>query len=215
MDDALQERLRHIFPHLAQPGFLDELPEQSSHHLLKAGTELLAPGAYIQAVPLVLRGLIKVIREEAGGREVLLYYIQPGESCAMTLASTLKRERSLIRAVAVEESEVIALASNWVHTLSWQHPAWRHFVLDTYHQRFEELLAVLDGVCFLQLDERLVRYLKDQMRLSGGTMIELSHQTIAEDLNTSREVISRLLKQLESKGMVRLHRGRLKVLREL
>lgn len=209
---SLLEILRGQFPRLAHKGIAETLAEKSTVLQVPPGKVLFGPGDPIQVIPLLLKGSIKVSRAGADGHEVLLYYIHPGESCAMTLAASLRRENSRVRAVAEQATELVAVPATVAHTLARSHPAWFDFVLESYSQRFDELLALVEAVSFTQLDQRLGKYLHEKSALLGTTVLHVSHQQIADDLGSARAVVSRLLKQMERKGLVRLLRGRIKIL---
>ena len=166
----------------------------------------------IHVIPLVVRGSIKVLRVDELGHEVLLYYIQPGESCALTLSSALKQEKSRIKAITQQETEVIGVPSELAYLLGRRFPGWYDFVLDSYSARFQELLNMVDEISFSSLDQRLVKYLREKSELLNTLVLHLSHQEIADDLGTARAVASRLLKQMERRGMIQLLRGRLRIL---
>ncbi|MDX1637714.1 MAG: Crp/Fnr family transcriptional regulator [Balneolaceae bacterium] len=180
-----------------------ELPEQ---------TELLNFGSPINVVPFVLDGAIKVMRDDREGHGLYLYHIQPGESCAMTLSSTLSRERSQIKAVTLEKTTLLAVPVSQIHRWYEQDPVFRDFVLSTFKQRFEELLSTLDQVAFQQIDKRLNQLLRDRSQALERNILHVTHQELADELNSSREVISRLLKQMEKNGMVELGRNRIKII---
>ena len=202
-----KQLLKQEFPIFEQLEVLDFIIANGHLMEVPAGTELLQAGVYIQVVPLIIEGSVKVFREDEEGRELFLYYIQSGQSCAMTLASTLKMEKSQVRAIAQETTQLFALKVDAVYDLYRKYPTWQHFVIQTFSTRFEELLEVLEGVAFHHLDERLEKYLLEKARTLRTHKLQISHQEIATDLASSREVISRLLKQMEKRGMLRIGRG--------
>jgi len=202
---------RH-FPLLNNPELVETIAGRAVSLTLPAGNILLNPGDPIKLIPLVVRGSVKVARADAAGHEVLLYYIQPGESCAMTLSSCLKREKSKVKATVQQSAEIIGIPAEVAYLLGRKYPGWYDFVLDSYAQRFQELLRMVDAISFSSLDQRLLHYLQEQQILLNSTVLHRSHQEIADDLGSARAVISRLLKQMERKGMVELLRGRIKIL---
>lgn len=176
----------------------------------------MEPGQPILFVPVVLEGSIKIVRAGTNPNnpdeaELLLYYLNAADSCAISLSGMLAHEQSTIRAVAEERTQLLMIpveqADNWMRFASW-----RAFVLKTYQKRFDNLLETLDSVAFRQLDERLLAYLKQRAQLAEGRHLYLTHEAISRDLNTSREVISRLLKQLERRGYVTLSRNKISLL---
>ncbi|MCB9080637.1 MAG: Crp/Fnr family transcriptional regulator [Lewinellaceae bacterium] len=205
----LRHQLANLFPVFDQLELIEQLLEKGTRMDISPETELLQAGSYIRVIPLVIQGNIKVIREDDSGREVFLYFIQPGQSCAFTLASALRAEKSKIRAITQEETTVLAIPSEELGPLGRHFPSWVHFMVETFSNRFDELLHTLEGVVFHSLDERLFQYLLHQAQTRNSRVLPLSHQQIADDLATSREVISRLLKQMEKRGLLRLNRGQI------
>lgn len=213
LPDEMSALLRQHFPLLNHPELVRAITERATVLQAAPGQVLLQPGESIKLVPLVVAGSVKVARVDAAGHEVLLYYIQPGEGCAMTLASCLRREKSNIKATILQTAHIIGLPAELAYALGRKYPAWFDFVLESYAQRFDELLHMVDEVSFASLDQRLLRYLREKSALLNSTVLHLSHQEIADDLGSARAVISRLLKQMEERGMVRLLRGRIRILR--
>jgi CRP/FNR family transcriptional regulator, anaerobic regulatory protein len=169
---------------------------------------LMNVGQYFRSTMLVVRGNIKVYREGEEGEEFFIYMIGPGEACALSMVCAFKQEASEIKAKTAEETEVIMLPIELMDSLMQQYRSWYYFVLETYRTRFEELLTLIDNIAFKSLDERLEFYLKGQAEKFGKTL-NFTHQQIAYDLNSSREVITRLLKKMEQRGMVKLERNSL------
>ncbi|MBL7825436.1 MAG: Crp/Fnr family transcriptional regulator [Saprospiraceae bacterium] len=203
--------LNNLFPQLMGGGLAESIAEKAAILEIPAGKVIMEPGDTIKVIPFVLKGSIKVARADADGHEILLYYIQPGESCAITLSSCLKQHKSAIKAVTQQTTLLIGLPSDQAYMLGRKYPAWLDFVLESYANRFNELLHTVDEIGFSSLDHRLMRYLKDKSELLGTLIPHISHQEIADDLGTARTVISRLLKQMERKGMVKLARGRIRI----
>jgi CRP/FNR family transcriptional regulator, anaerobic regulatory protein len=193
------------FPQLEQP-LLDELLKQSTLKEVGEGEEVMRTGQYIKSTILLLSGLLKVYREDDEGNEFLMYYLEPGSACALSMMCTARNEQSQIMVKAVAPSEVILIPSHLSEMWLGKYKSWHNFVIASYRQRFEELLQTLDSIAFKGLDERLLFYLKRHVKVSGN-QIRLSHQQIADELNSSREVISRLLKKLEQTGAITLHRN--------
>lgn len=197
------------FPQFEQP-LLEELLKQSTLKEVEEGEEVMRTGQYIKSTILLLSGLMKVYREDDEGNEFLMYYLEPGSACAMSMMCTARSEQSQIKAKAVTTSEVILIPSHLSEMWLGKYKTWHNFVIASYRQRFEELLQTLDSVAFKGLDERLLFYLKRHVKVSGKE-VRLSHQQIADELNSSREVISRLLKKLEQTGAITLHRNYIEV----
>lgn len=195
-----EEKLRAALQEVAQ---IREVPAEQT---------LLDVGQYVKQVPLLLEGCLRVVRESPEGQEILLYYILSGQSCAMSMRAGLLQMPSEIRAIAQEPSRFILLPSRLFADWFALYPSWRAFVLDLYQQRFEDMLTAFDSLAFKRMDERLEEYLGQQFRLRGLAQWSITHQEIARDLGTSREVISRLLKQMERQGKIRLSRNSIEII---
>lgn len=192
---------------------LEEFVQIAHHSAISAGDVLISPGAYVRSIPIILNGTIKILRADDDGREILMYYIRSGESCAMSLTCCLNARKSEILAVAEENAEMVLIPVNKVDEWITKYPTWRQFVFETYQRRFDDLLGTIDSVAFQKMDTRLWNYLKTKSSLSNHSFIEVTHEAIALELGTSREVISRLLKQLEKLGRVHLSRNRIEIVK--
>ncbi|HEY1044801.1 MAG TPA: Crp/Fnr family transcriptional regulator [Bacteroidia bacterium] len=203
--------LQSVFPGF-EPDLISTLSEEATVKSFTAGEVIIRTGQYIQNTMLVLSGKIKVYREDDEGNEFFMYYIHPGQACAISLICAARMETSKILAKAVEDAEVLMLPLNAMEKWMSKYRSWYEFVVGTYRNRFEELLSVLDQVAFRSMDERLEFYLRRHIDNNGSNLIQLSHQEIANELNSSREVVSRLLKKMEQRGMVKLHRNSIEML---
>lgn len=209
MQKIPKELVHKKFPNL-EDALLDELLAESTLREVAEGEDVMRSGQYITSTVLLLRGLLKVYREDDEGNEFLMYYLEPGNACALSMMCTARNEQSQIKVKAVDESEIILIPSHLSELWLAKYKSWHHFVIASYRQRFEELLQTLDSVAFKGLDERLLFYLKRHVKVSGNE-VKLSHQQIANELSSSREVISRLLKKLEQTGAITLHRNYIEV----
>jgi CRP/FNR family transcriptional regulator len=173
---------------------------------INKGEELMRAGQYLKYTALMLEGRIKVYRQNDYGDEAFMYYLEPGNACALSMLCASRQRTSEITAKAVEDSLVILIPIQFTDQLMKHYQDWYNFVIETYRERFEELLIVFDNVVFKNMDARLETYLNNQFKSLATRQLELTHQEIANDLNTSREVISRLLKKLEQRGEISLNR---------
>lgn len=171
------------------------------------GEQVMRPGHYFQSTMLIARGRIKLYREGEDGNEFFIYFLEPGSACALSMICAAKNEKSQMLATAIEETVVIMIPITLMDTLMKNHRSWYYFVLETYRSRFEEILQVVDSIAFKSMDERLEFYLQNQSEKLKQKEINLTHQQIADDLNSSREVISRLLKKMERDKRVILSRN--------
>jgi CRP/FNR family transcriptional regulator len=205
-------QLQTLFPGF-ESDLRDEIDVRSDIRYFKAGDELMKTGQYFRSAMLILDGLVKVYREDDQGNEFFMYYLQPGEACALSMVCALKQEASEIMAKAVKDTEVIAIPLHYMDEWMTKYKSWAKFVLETYRFRFEDLLRTVDHIAFRAMDERLEFYLKKHQETLKTNLIPLSHQEIADELNSSREVISRLLKKMEQLGKVRLNRNSIEILK--
>ncbi|MCB0698414.1 MAG: Crp/Fnr family transcriptional regulator [Chitinophagales bacterium] len=194
---------------------LDELYAQSKHATAKAGDVILSIGQNIRVMPIVTKGNVKVLREDNNGHELLLYYINPNESCVMTFTCCMEQHTSEIKAVAEDDVEMLLVPVTVMDKWMMTYPTWKSFVMRNIRERFNELLEAVDLLAFEQLDDRLIAYLKNKAETTGSTLLNLSHQDIANELASSRVVISRLLKKLENQKKLLLYRNQIKLLNEL
>lgn len=207
--------INEIYKHVFEPALIGEIGAKGKFMTLKEGDVMLDIGQTIRVMPLILSGSLKILRMDEEGRELLLYYVNPNESCAMTFTCCMEQYPSEIRAIAEDEVELIAVPIAMMNEWILKYPSWKNFVMRTIHTRFNELLRTIDQIAFQKLDERLVHYLKEKAKVSGSSLINLSHEQIANELATSRVVISRLLKKLEDNHKLLLYRNQIKLLGEL
>lgn len=212
--DIKEQALSTYFPELAKmPKLRQELVEISSIVDFEAGTVILRQGEYIKVIPLLLSGFAKVFKEEAvHGNEVLLYYIKPGESCVMSMTTLIGNGKSQVKAVIEEDAKVLILPAIEAMAIAKTYPQWNEFVYDLFQTKFEELLQVIETLTFSNKDVRLLEYLKKESVLKESKVLNTTHQHIANDLGSSREVISRLLKKLEHEGRIGLKQGEIQIL---
>jgi CRP/FNR family transcriptional regulator len=204
--------IKKIFPSFSTE-LVKDVDANATIQSFKTGDVIMRTGQYIKNTVLVISGKIKVYREDENGGEFFMYYLQPGQACAISMICATKNEKSQIMAKVVEDVELIMVPLPLMDKWMMQHRSWYEFVIDTYRSRFEEVLEVIDSIAFRAMDERLEFYLKRHADACGCKELKLSHQEIASELNTSREVISRLLKKMEQRGIVALHRNNIELLK--
>jgi CRP/FNR family transcriptional regulator, anaerobic regulatory protein len=196
--------LKKHFPNFSDKELLEAIEQVASVKNVAKGEFLMDVGAYIKFMPLVTKGLIKVMREDKEGNEVLLYYLESGKTCAMSVSCCMQLEKSSIRAVAEEDTALILIPVEYVDQWVSKYQQWKHFVLNSYSKRFDELLEAIDVFAFKKMDERLFKYLQKRSKVLGDKAFEITHQEMALELNTSREVVSRLLKKLEQNKQIKV-----------
>jgi CRP/FNR family transcriptional regulator len=176
---------------------------------------MLNIGQTIRAVPLVISGTVKVSRVNDEGQELLLYYVKEGESCAMSFTCCMMAHTSVIKGSAEEDSVLLCVPVNVMDEWMTKYPSWKRFVMTTIFNRFTEVIKSIDDVAFKKMDDRLANYLKEKSKVTGSSLINMSHQQIADDLGTNRVVVSRLLKKLEIDKKLLLYRNQIKLLRDM
>ena len=201
------EKIREAFPNFTDPQLLEAIQREGHVMEISSGIILIEPGHFIKSVPLLIEGSVKIMRMDDEEKELFLYYLAPGETCALSLTCCTASKPSEIKAVAEENSILIFIPISVQEQFANEFKQWKDFVSITYQQRFQELLATLDAVAFKRMDERLIRYLVTKMKQLKSNELHTTHQEIANELGTSREVISRLLKQLEKKRWIELGRN--------
>ncbi|HUX96462.1 MAG TPA: Crp/Fnr family transcriptional regulator [Bacteroidales bacterium] len=195
------ELIKKTFPFLEKE-LLNEIISVSTLQELKTDESILAEGDYIKSFPMIISGSLRVVRLSEEGNELLLYYLIGGEICSMALTCCIGLQKSKIRMIAEEDSLVITVPVNMPERWMTEYRSWKEYMMYSYKHRFDELLDAIDAIAFMKLDERLVRFFEDRFSSTGKTIFHGTHQDISEQLNTSREVISRLLRNLENKGLV-------------
>ncbi len=190
-----------------EPALIDKIEQIASIKEFEPGEMLMTTGQYFRSTMLVVEGRIKLYREGPEGGEFFMYYIEPGSACALSMICAAKKESSEIMAKAIEKTKVITFPIELMDDMMRNYKTWYYFVLETYRSRFEELLVVIDHIAFKGMDERLDFYLRNQYEKLQARELRITHNEIAADLNSSREVISRLLKKMEQKGDLILHRN--------
>ena len=208
MRDILDQAYSYIF----EEALLDEIAKVAIYKEFKADDYLIEIGDYIKTMPLLLTGAIKILREDENGDELLLYFLERGDTCAMTLTCCMGQSKSRIRAIAETDGAMLMIPVEKMEEWLTKYKTWRNFVFDSYNFRLNEMLEAIDTLAFMNLDERLYKYLTDKAKVIGDTEIKNTHQEIAYEMHTSRVVISRLLKALELKGKIKLYRNKIEIL---
>lgn len=200
-----------LFPQLNEEELMDEIKEVGSVIEFKEGEDIITTGKYIKRVPLLINGAIRVLRNDGDGHEVFLYFVNKGQTCAVSLACCVNHKKSNIRAVAETDCVFISIPIEYLEKWNRKYQSWRNFMLLTYQSRFDEIMMALDSIAFLKLEERLLKYIEEKARVHDQNFINITHQKIADELNTSREVVSRLLKKAEEDGEVVLSRNKISI----
>lgn len=208
MEDLIHEAYGGIF----EPALLDEISAVAKLVPFKEGDVLIDIGKYIKTMPLLISGAIKIMREDFDTGELLLYFIEKGDTCSMTLTCCVGDKKSEIRAIAENNGLVAMIPVGKMEEWMGKYKSWQAYVFESYNNRFNELLNAIDNIAFMHMDERLLNYLSETSKVNSSTIINKTHQEIANELNSSRVVISRLLKALENEGRIKLNRNNIELL---
>ena len=206
------EYLEQIAEFKTAPELIEKLQKYGVRKKYKAGSTIFSEQAYLRSIPIVIKGTLKVIRTEADGREILLYYIQAGESCIMSFLSGLHHETSKVKAEVEDDVEILFLPIEKVSLFIKEYPQWLDYIFRLYHQRFEELLEIINSIAFKKVDDRMLILLRKKSELTRSNILPITHEQLANELGTARVVVSRLLKQLEDNGIVKLGRNKITLL---
>lgn len=208
----LVEKIKDYYSFLLEDELIEEIAKNGVYQELKAGQRMMEIGDLVQNMPLLITGAIKVLREDENGEELLLYFLEKGDTCAMTMTCCYGESKSKIRTVVEQDTEIVLIPIYKMEDWLAKYKSWRSFVFESYNIRLNEMLETIDTLAFLKMDERLYKYLTDKAMVTQSTTITNTHQEIAYDLHTSRVVVSRLLKQLENLGKIKLHRNKIEIL---
>lgn len=200
------------FSSIFEKKLIDEIIEVGEIRSFKEGEIVMDYGKPVRFMPIIISGTLRVMRKDDEDREIILYYLSNNESCAMAYACCMEAKKSEIKAIAEDNVELIAIPHNKLDEWLVKYPSWKSYIFSSFTQRFNELLKSLESIAFQKFDERLIKYLKAKAKVTGKSAIQLSHKQIAEEMGTSRVVISRLLKQLENDKKLVLYRNEIKLL---
>lgn len=212
MDHHILQLLQKKYPQIAEKSLQEEIATVGKLMQFRADEVIMDYGSYVRFVPLILEGSIKVSREDEEGNELFLYYLAPGETCSMSFTCCMMNKKSEIRTIAEEQTQVIAIPIRYMDQWMVKYHSWKNFILMSYDDRMNQLIKTIDSIAFQKMDQRLIAYLKKKAKATDSNVINATHQQIAYDLNASREAISRLLKQLEKEGEVKLGRNKIELI---
>lgn len=211
MNEDLYEKVNDNLGFMLEPELVKEIATVGQLRRVKAGHTLMQVGEPFTHMPLMLEGAIKIMREDKEGNELLLYYLESGDTCAMSMSCCMGNKKSKVHAIAEEDSILAMVPVEYLDRWICKYQSWRAFIFESIRIRMDEFVETIDSIAFMRMDERQLKYLRDRVRVLGKTEIETTHQQIADDLHTSRVVVSRLIKQLENQGQVKLGRNHLEV----
>jgi CRP/FNR family transcriptional regulator len=206
------QELKASYGHLFEDELINEILQVGTYKEVPEGFKLMEIGGYVKGMPLLVSGVIKVLREDKNGDELLLYYLEKGDTCSMTMTCCMGQTKSEIRAIAETDTKLIMVPVQKMEEWTAKYKSWRNFVFESYHNRLMEMLETIDSIAFLKMDERLLKYLKNKCKITNENTVNNTHQDIANELHTSRVVVSRLLKKLENQGKIELHRNNIRII---
>ncbi len=205
----IREKLNDYYSQIFEKELIDEIVNLGIFRSIESGGTLVDIGDNMTHIPLILNGAIKIIREDKNGEEIVLYFLEKGDTCAISFVNCINKTKSMFRGVAEKETEGIFVPVSKVDEWLIKYETWRHFIIDSYHMRLIEMVESIDSLAFTKLDDRLLKYLTDKVKIMQDSTLIITHQEIADDINTSRVVVSRLLKQLENDGKLKIRRNRI------
>ncbi|MGV1011832.1 MAG: Crp/Fnr family transcriptional regulator [Flavobacterium sp.] len=203
----MKELLTQIYSSVFEEKLIEELALVSTLHAFEEGDIIIDFGNSIKQMPLLVSGAVKILREDFEEGELLLYFIEKGDTCAITLTTCINQSKSEIRATAETKGQFVMIPLEKMQEWLGKYNSWRIFIFNSYNNRLKEMLSAVDTIAFMNMEERLLHYLVDKAKINNSREINSTHQEIAYDLHSSRVVISRMLKVLENKGSIQLHHG--------
>jgi len=207
--ETIKEKLNDHYSTIFEANLIDEIASNGILRTIKSNELLIDIGDKMTHVPLIVSGAVKIIREDKNGDEIALYFLEKGDTCAISFVNCIHRSESMFRGVTEKETEGIFVPVEKIDEWLKKYESWRHFIIDSYHMRLIEMVDSIDSLAFMKLDDRLHKYLTDKVKIMNDNILHITHQEIADDINTSRVVVSRLLKVLENEGKIKIRRNRI------
>ncbi len=212
-DIKCYNKLHERFQYLFEPELINEICQNGQLRNYKSDYMMIDIGDVISHMPLVISGSIKIMTEDKDGSELLLYYLEFGDTCAVTINCCTRKSKSTIRAITETSTEILFVPVEKMDEWMIKYKSWRAYVLDSYNARLNEMLSALDNIVFNSMEDRIRKYIKDKAWVVKSELLPISHADIANDLHTSRVVVSRIMKKLESEGYIKQNRGSIKFLK--
>jgi len=210
--DQILEKLQDYYSMVFDEELLNEIAEIGVYKKFDKGRTMIEIGDELSEIPLILDGAVKIIREDSKKDEILMYFLERGDTCAISFVNCINKNRSIFRGEVEKDTECIMIPVKKIEEWLIKYRSWRQFIVDSYHNRMLEMVEAIDSLAFMNLDDRLYKYLTDKVKIMRNFNLHIKHQEIADDLNTSRVVISRLLKKLERSGKIKLGRNKIKII---
>jgi CRP/FNR family transcriptional regulator len=207
--EVIREKLGDYFSGIFEKELFEEIIDCGIYRTIPNGEVLIDIGDNMTHVPLIINGAVKIIREDKKGDEIVLYFLERGDTCAISFINCINKSKSMFRGVAEKDTESVFIPVDKVDDWLKKYESWRHFIIDSYHMRLIEMVESIDSLAFMRLDDRLYKYLLDKVQIMQDNTLVITHQEIADDIHTSRVVVSRLLKNLENEGKIQIRRNRI------
>ncbi|NQX81538.1 MAG: Crp/Fnr family transcriptional regulator [Flavobacteriaceae bacterium] len=208
-----RSKIRDHYSSVFEDELIKEIEEVSSLMSVKANDLLIDMNEEVAFIPLLISGAVKILREDSNGEEIILYFLEKGDTCASSFGTSMYGTKSKIKAIAERDSEIISIPLEFLDKWLVKYKTWRTFILESYNVRLNEMIDTIDTLAFMKMDQRLLKHLRDRVNLLKDNTIITTHQNIAYDMNTSRVVVSRTLKELERSGLIKLYRNKIEVLK--
>ncbi len=206
-DLLINEKLNTYYESVFEEELMDEISEVGDYMTIAEGETFINVGDKITHIPLLIDGIIKVAREDENGDEILLFFLEHGDTCAISFANCIYKKESIFRATIEKDTECILVPVDKIDDWLVKYKSWRVFMIDRYNERLLEMVDVIENLAFNKLDKRILNYLKRETKIQEDDYLDITHQKIADDLNTSRVCVSRILKKFENKGKIKLGRN--------
>ena len=211
-EKILRDKLSDYYSDIFEEKLLDEIVNVGYYDKVKSGELMIDVGENMTHIPLLLNGVVKIIRHENEGEELVLYFLERGDTCAISFVNCINRKKSLFKGVVEQDMEAIFIPVEHIDDWLIKFKTWRHFIIDSYHYRLIEMVESIDSLAFMKMKDRILKYLSDKVKITKDIHLKITHQEIADDLNSSRVVITRLLKQLHDEGKIYSTRSKIKLI---
>jgi len=209
--DILREKLNDYYSSIFEDDLIDEIIKVGYFDIIKSDKLMIDIGEEMTHIPLILNGIVKIIRQEKN-KELTLYFLEKGDTCALSFINCINRKKSIFKGVVEQDLEAIFIPVNLVDNWLVSYKSWRTYIIDSYHFRLIEMVEYIDSLAFMKMENRIFKYLTDKVKVTKSVDLKITHQEIADDLNSSRVVITRLIKQLHDEGKIYSSRSKIKVL---
>lgn len=208
----LRQKIDDCYSNIFEKKLIDDIVKVGHFDKIKRGKLLIDIGSDMTHIPLILNGVVKIIRKKENGEEIVLYFLEQGSTCAISFVNCINNKKSIFKGVVETTIEAVFLPVEYIDEWLAKYKSWRHFIIDSYHFRLIEMVESIDGLAFMKMHQRLLKFLTDKVKISNNADLKITHQEIADDLNTSRVVITRLLKQLHDENKIYSTRNKIRVL---